>query len=214
MSNFYICKINWDKFYPWSFFSHFLALSGVLHIGILNVLHFSNLFKNRNKEVQTRPYDLFSPNTHTALWISSLLKGFLKYFSFNCDNAEVRCWSTPLSEYDTSVSNGCKQRGKCFGTWHTVKLWVKIKTSLQFSTTNFSMPKQNKDLKTEVTILCHHISSMLCFALSPSALIVMVKEYTTAISTITWTGGEHSSSSTHNFALLFNLKLTVRAFCK
>lgn len=198
-----------------SFFSNFLALSGVLLTGILNELHFSNLLKNSNKEVQTRPSDPFFPNTLTALWKSFLLKRFLKYFSFNCDISEVRCWCTPLSEYDTSVTNLMQSnRGKCYGTWYTVKLWVKIKTSLQFSSTNFSVPKQNKDLKTAVTILCHHIPSMLSFALSPSALIVMVKETTIAISAVTWMGGEPSSSGSHDFALLFYLKLTVRAFCK
>lgn len=88
------------------------------------------------------------------------------------------------------------------------------KSKLQFSSTNFSMPKQNKDLKTAVTILCHHISSMLSFALYPSALIVIVKETTIAVSAVTLMGGEPSSSSSHDTALLFNLKLTIRAFCK
>lgn len=51
------------------------------------------------------PMTFFFPNTLTALWKYFLLKGFLKYFSYKCDNSEVRCWCTPLSEYNTSASN-------------------------------------------------------------------------------------------------------------
>lgn len=84
------------------------------------------------------------------------------------------------------------------------QLALKIRDNLLFSSTNFSAPNYNKELKTLQSPFQAHIPFMLHFALFPLALTVMVSKITTAITAFILRVGKPSSSSSRELALPFN----------
>lgn len=165
MSNVYISKINWDEFYPWSFFSHFLALSGVLHAGVLNVLHFSNLLRNSSKKCRLGPITFFPKHAHSLgkVFFCERIPAVF-FFQLWQLRSEVLVhsivWIRHLSQQ--FVAN----RGKYYGTRHTVKFWSQNQnlTSIQQHKFQCAKTKQGTEDRSHHSRSTYHPSWALpCF---------------------------------------------------